>query len=83
VVFDQASAVAAIGVIAVVPLGVAAGQAIWRVFALNLGMVAVPVVPAGELVALAAGVLVAANALAVIPAVAAARSRIGLVLRTE
>jgi hypothetical protein len=46
-------------------------------------MVAVPVVPAGELVALAAGVLVAANALAVIPAVAAARARIGLVLRTE
>jgi hypothetical protein len=83
VVFYQASAVAAIGVIAGVPLGVAAGQAIWRVFALNLGMVAVPVVPAGELVALAAGVLVAANALAVIPAVAAARSRIALVLRTE
>jgi hypothetical protein len=34
-------------------------------------------------VALAAGVLVAANALAVIPAVAAARSRIALVLRAE
>jgi ABC-type antimicrobial peptide transport system permease subunit len=83
VVFYQASAVAAIGVIAGVPLGVAAGQAVWRVFALNLGMVAVPVVPAWELVALAAGVLVAANALAVIPAVAAARSRIALVLRTE
>jgi ABC-type antimicrobial peptide transport system permease subunit len=83
VVFYQASAVAAIGVIAGVPLGVAAGQAIWRVFALNLGMVAVPVVPAGELAALAAGVLVAANALAIIPAVAAARSRIALVLRTE
>jgi hypothetical protein len=83
VVFYQASAVAAIGVIAGVPLGVAAGQAIWRVFALNLGMVAVPVVPAWELVALAAGVLVAANALAIIPAVAAARSRIALVLRTE
>jgi ABC-type lipoprotein release transport system permease subunit len=83
VVFYQASTVATIGVIAGVPLGVAAGQAIWRVFALNLGMVAVPVVPAWELVALAAGVLVAANALAIIPAVAAARSRIGLVLRTE
>jgi hypothetical protein len=83
VVFCQASAVAAIGVIVGVPLGVAAGQAIWRVFALNIGMVAVPVVPAWDLVALAAGVLVAANALAVIPAVAASRSRIALVLRTE
>jgi hypothetical protein len=30
---------------------VAAGQAVWRVFALNLGMVAVPVVPAWDLVA--------------------------------
>jgi hypothetical protein len=83
VVFYQASAVAAVGVIAGVPLGVAAGQAVWRVFALNLGMVAVPVVPAGELVVLAVGVLVVANALAVIPAVAAARSRTGLTLRTE
>ena len=74
---------AAVGVIAGVPLGVAAGQAVWRVFAFNLGMVAVPVVPVWELVALAAGVLVAANALAVIPAVAAARSRTGLTLRSE
>ena len=83
VVFCQASAVAAVGVIAGVPLGVAAGQAVWRVFALNLGMVGVPVVPAGELVALAVGVLVVANVLAVIPAVAAARSRTGPALRTE
>jgi hypothetical protein len=72
-----------IGVVVGLPLGVAVGQAVWRVFAVNLGMVAVPVVPAWELVALAAGVLVAANALAVIPAVAAARSRTGLTLGTE
>ncbi|HYY18021.1 MAG TPA: FtsX-like permease family protein, partial [Streptosporangiaceae bacterium] len=83
VVFCQASAVALIGVVIGLPLGVAAGQAVWRVFAFNLGMVVVPVIPAGELAALAAGVLVAANGLAVIPAVAAARSRAGLILRTE
>ena len=62
---------------------VAIGQAVWRVFAFNLGMVVVPVVPGWELVVLAAGVLVAANALAVIPALAAARSRTGLTLRSE
>jgi ABC-type lipoprotein release transport system permease subunit len=83
VVFWQASAVAVIGVIIGLPLGAAVGQAIWRVFAFDLGMVAVPVVPGWQLVALAAGVLVAANALAVVPAVAAARSRTGLILRTE
>ncbi len=83
VVFWQASAVAVIGVIIGLPLGAAVGQAIWRVFAFDLGMVAVPVVPGWQLVALAAGVLVAANALAVVPAVAAARSRTGLIRRTE
>jgi putative ABC transport system permease protein len=83
VVFWQASAVAVIGIVIGLPLGAAVGQAIWRVFAFDLGMVAVPVVPGWELVALAAGVLVAGNALAVVPAVAAARSRTGLMLRTE
>jgi hypothetical protein len=83
VVFWQASAVAVIGIVIGLPLGAAVGQAIWRVFAFDLGMVAVPVVPGWDLVALAAGVLVAANALAVVPAVAAARSRTGLMLRTE
>ncbi len=83
VVFWQASAVAMIGIIIGLPLGAAVGQAIWRVFAFDLGMVAVPVVPGWQLVALAAGVLVAANALAVVPAVAAARSRTGPIRRTE
>jgi ABC-type lipoprotein release transport system permease subunit len=83
VVFWQASAVAVIGVVIGLPLGAAVGQAVWRVFAFDLGMVVVPVVPAAELAVLAAGVLVAANALAVIPAVAAARSRTGPALRAE
>jgi hypothetical protein len=42
-----------------------------------------PVVRAWHIVVLAAGVLVTANALAAIPALSAARSRPGRLLRTE
>jgi ABC-type antimicrobial peptide transport system permease subunit len=83
VVFWQATTVAIAGIAAGVPLGIAAGQAIWRAFAINLGAVAVPVTPGWLIGALAAGVLVAANAIAVVPALTAARSRAGQLLRTE
>jgi hypothetical protein len=71
----QASTVAAVGVIVGIPLGLAAGQAVWRSFATNLGAVPVSVVPVEIVVALGVGVLVAANLLAVVPAVVAARSK--------
>jgi hypothetical protein len=45
--------------------------------------VPVPVVEAWLIGALAAGALLTANALATVPAVTAARSRPGLLLRTE
>jgi hypothetical protein len=64
-------------------LGIAAGRAIWRVFAISLGVVPVPVVEARLIVALAAGALIAAIALAAVPAMSAARSRPGQLLRTE
>lgn len=54
-----------------------------RLFAVSLGVVPVPVVPAWPLAAVAAGVLVTANVLAAIPAVSAARARPGRLLRTE
>ena len=44
-----------------IPLGIAAGRAIWRAFAISLGVVPVPVVQAWLIVALAAGALTAAN----------------------
>ncbi len=83
IVFWQASTVALIAIAFGIPIGVAAGQAIWRLFAVSLGVVPVPVMPAWPLAAVAGGVLVTANVLAAIPAVSAARARPGRVLRTE
>jgi hypothetical protein len=83
IVFWQATAVAIVGIAAGVPLGVAAGQAVWRAFAVYLGAVAVPVAPGWLITALAGGVLLAANLIAAMPALAAARPRAGQVLRTE
>jgi hypothetical protein len=83
IVFWQATTIAVIAIAAGIPLGIAAGRAIWRAFAISLGVVPVPVVQAWLIVALAAGALLAANALAAVPAMSAARSRSGSLLRTE
>jgi FtsX-like permease family len=83
IVFWQATTVAVVAIVAGIPLGIAAGRAIWRAFAISLGVVPVPVVQAWLIVALAAGALLAANALAAVPAMSAARSRPGQLLRTE
>ena len=71
----QASTVALVGIIVGIPLGVAVGQAVWRAFANNLGAVPVSVVPVEVIAVLGVGVLVAANLLALAPAVVAARSK--------
>jgi ABC-type lipoprotein release transport system permease subunit len=83
VVFWQAATVAVAGIVAGIPLGVVAGRVVWRVFALDAGVVAVPVLPGWLIAALAAGVLVAAIAIAIVPAAAAARSPAGQALHTE
>jgi hypothetical protein len=83
IVFWQATTVAVIAIAAGIPLGIAAGRAIWRAFAISLGVVPVPVVQTWLIVALAAGALIAANALAAVPAMSTARSRPGPLLRTE
>ena len=79
----QASAVALVGIAAGVPLGIAAGKVAWRLFATTFGVVPFSVVDAATLAALAACVLVAANALAIVPAMIAARSRPADLLRAE
>ena len=80
----QATTVALVGIVVGVPLGIVFGRLIWKAFATNLGAVPVPTVPAWAIVALALGVLVVANLLAVIPAVASARRRsVGQLLRTQ
>jgi hypothetical protein len=79
----QATAVALIGIAVGVPVGIAAGRALWRVFATNFGVVPVPVVQPLLVAAVVTGVLAAANALAAVPAVLAARSHPGQLLRAE
>jgi hypothetical protein len=83
VLFWQAATVAVVGIVAGVPLGLIAGRVIWHVFALDAGVVAVPVLPGGLIAVLVSGFLVGALVIAILPAVAAARSRAGQVLRAE
>jgi ABC-type lipoprotein release transport system permease subunit len=83
VVIWQATAVILAGVAVGVPLGIATGKVAWRLFATNFGVVPVAVVQAVPLVLLAAVVLAAANLLAVLPALLAARSRPAALLRAE
>ena len=81
VVAWQATTLAVVGILVGVPLGVVIGKAVWIAFANNLGVVPVAVVQIWLLSALSGGVLVVANLLAVLPALAATRSRPGDLLR--
>jgi ABC-type lipoprotein release transport system permease subunit len=83
VVSWQATAVALVGIAAGLPLGIAAGKVLWRVFATNFGVVPLTVVEALPVAALALGVLAAANVLAFLPALLAARARPAQLLRAE
>ena len=79
----QATTIALAGILVGVPTGVAAGRLIWRAFASSLGVVPVPVVTALVIGAIALGAVLAANALAIGPALTAARSRPASLLRAE
>jgi hypothetical protein len=79
----QASTLALVGIVVGVPIGLLAGQAVWRAFASNLGVVPVSVVPVWLIAVLVAGVLVVANLIAVAPALVATRSKPGELLRTS
>jgi ABC-type lipoprotein release transport system permease subunit len=79
----QATAVALVGVVIGLPLGTALGRAVWDAFADNLGAVPVPVVPSWLLAAIVLGIFIAANLLAVAPALAARRSRPQQLLRAQ
>jgi predicted lysophospholipase L1 biosynthesis ABC-type transport system permease subunit len=79
----QATAVALVGIAVGAPVGIATGKVLWRVFATNFGVVPVAVVEPVLMAALVAGVLAAANLLAAIPALLAARSHPARLLRAE
>lgn len=74
---------ALVGIVAGVPLGIATGRVVWRVFATNFGVVPFTVVNVLLIATLAVGVLAAANVLAFFPAMLAARSRPAQLLRAE
>ena len=77
----QATTLALVGVIVGVPLGLVVGRTVWNTFANNLGAVPVAVVPILLIGAIAAGVLVVANLIAIAPAWVATRSKASDLLR--
>jgi len=79
----QATVVALVGIAVGAPVGIATGKVLWRVFATNFGVVPVAVVEPVLVAALVAGVLAAANLLAAVPALLAARSHPARLLRAE
>jgi hypothetical protein len=79
----QATTVALVGIVVGIPLGVALGQVAWRAFATDLGVVPSSSVPPWLVVALAGGVIVVANLLAIAPALAARSRPAGQLLRTQ
>ncbi len=83
VVVTQASVLAVIGLALGIPLGLAAGRAIWRVVADFTPLAYYPPLSVWALVLIAPVTLLAANLLAVWPARRAARLRPGRVLRGE
>ena len=77
----QATTLALVGVVVGVPLGLVIGRTVWNTFANNLGVIPVAVVPLLLIAAITAGVLVGANVIAIAPALVAARSKPGDLLR--
>ena len=64
------------------PLGIVCGRLAWRAFAGSLGVVPIVEVPVAALVLGLAGLVLAGNLLAALPAAVAARSRPGVSLQT-
>ncbi|MGD0312906.1 MAG: ABC transporter permease [Acidimicrobiales bacterium] len=79
----QSTTVALVGIVIGIPLGVIAGKATWTLFASQLGAVPVSVVPIWLVGALAVGVLVSANLLALGPALVATGFKPAPLLRAQ
>jgi ABC-type lipoprotein release transport system permease subunit len=79
----QASAMVGVGLVAGIPLGLAAGRWIWRLAVRSTGALVEPVTAAAIVAAMVPLALLLANLTAAVPARAAARMRPAEVLRTE
>ena len=82
-VWWQTTTIALVGLVVGVPAGLAVGRAVWQEFARSLGVLPDAVVVPWVIAALAAGTVIVASALAIGPAVVAARSRPASLLRSE
>ena len=78
----QATAIAGASLAVGLPLGIAAGRSAWSLFATQVAIEPVPVISPQVLLAIPA-IIVLANAVAAIPARAAARTQPSTALRTE
>ena len=83
VVSWQASVAALLGIIAGVPLGIAAGRQLWVLFARSIYAVPEPAIPVLGVTLVALGSLAFANLIAALPGHNAASTSTALVLRTE
>lgn len=79
----QATTIAAIALLAGLPIGVAGGRWAWRIFAAQLGVLPEPAVPLTAILVAIPGALVTANLIAAAPARAAGRTQPATVLRAE
>lgn len=79
----QATTIAVIALVLGLPLGIAAGRTVWALIMTSIGTSVPAVTPWGALAALALAVIVGANAIAALPARAAARTHPATTLRSE
>jgi len=82
-VWWQTTTIVFVGLVVGVPVGIVVGRAIWQEFACSLGVLPDSVVAPWVIAAIAAGTVVVASALAIGPALVAARSRPASLLRSE
>jgi ABC-type lipoprotein release transport system permease subunit len=79
----QSSVIVGLGLLAGIPLGIAAGRWLWLLFARELSAVPDPTVPVGSIALAGLGAVALANVVAAIPGRRAARTPTAEVLRAE
>jgi ABC-type lipoprotein release transport system permease subunit len=79
----QATALALLGLLVGLPLGIAAGRWAWTLFAEDLGVVPEPVTPLVPILLVIPATILLATLIALLPGRSAARTRPALVLRAE
>jgi len=77
----HAIALVVVAMVIGVPIGVVTGRMIWKTFASELGLVSLPVIPFGLVIAAIAGAVALAAIVAVAPAYWATRARPAAPLR--